>query len=207
MAPLIPGVGLLSLGVLEMKTLLANFFCLVMLTGGTFAQTVATPDGFKGLMLNESTVDDTITALGTPDADKVDSLDVSKLSKWLEPKHKEKVFRKLTYKNRDFSKIELSFLDNKLVMIDLNFAKRYDVKKISNLFAVPFAVLGGPINLPDKPGQMPGGFLATTYPAYYTMVAISDKTFLIANCASEGNGTSPGSVERTRQISRVLEKK
>jgi hypothetical protein len=190
-----------------MTRLFSILFCFLLLASGTLAQTVATPDGFKGLTLNETTLNDAMTALGQPDADKIDSLDVSKISKWLEPKHKEKVFRKLTYKNHDFSKIELSFLDNKLVMIDLDFAKRYDAKNISNLFAVQFALLGGPISLPDKPGQMPGGFLATTFPAYYTMVAISEKTFLLANCASEGRGTSPGTVERTRQISRVLEKK
>jgi hypothetical protein len=148
-----------------------------------------------------------IKALGPPLADKTDSLEVSELSKWLEPKHKEKIFRQLTYKNRDFTKIELSFLDDKLVMIDLKLGKRSEAAKLSNLFAVEFAGLGGRISLPDKPGQMPGGFIATSYPPYYTKVAVSDETFLIANCASEGRGSSPGFVERTRQISRVLERK
>jgi len=186
---------------------LTSIFWVLLLACATHAQAVATPDGFKGLTLDETIITDAIKGLGPPDADRVDSLDVSKLGKWLDPKYKEKIFRKLVYKNDDFSKIELSFLDSKLVMIDLNFAKRYDARKISNLFVVQFALLGGPISLPDKPGQMPGGFWATSFPTYYTMVAISDKTFLIANCASEGRGSSPGSVERVRQISRVLEKK
>ena len=191
----------------EMTRLLTILISLFVTASGICAQAVATPDGFHGLTLNETTRQNVIDALGQPETDKTDSLDGSKLDKWLDAKHKEKIFRQLTYKNRDFTKIELSFLDDKLVMIDLTFGKRFEVQKLSNLFAVEFAGLGGPISLPDKPGQMPGGFLATSYPAYYTKVAISDKTFLIANCASEGGGSSPGRVERTRQISRGLERK
>jgi hypothetical protein len=182
-------------------------FCLSLLTAGTVAQSVASPDGFKALVLNETTIDDAISALGQPDTDKTDSLDVSKIGKGLDAKHKEKIFRKLSYKNSDFSKIELSFLDGKLMMIDLTFKKSYDAEKISNLFAVRFALLGGPAGLPDKPGEYPVGFLATTFPAYYSMVAISERTFLFANCMSGGGGSSPGIVQRTRQITRTLQKK
>ncbi len=190
-----------------MTRVLTFVFCLLLLTCRTFAQAAATPDGFYGLMLNDTTLNDARNALGQAVADKTDSLDVSKLGKWLDAKHKEKIFRQLTYKNRDFTRIELSFLDEKLVMIDLEFAKKYEATKLSTLFAVEFAALGGPISLPDKPGQMPGGFIAMGYPPYYAKVAISDKTFLLANCASQGGGSSPGVVERTRQISRVLERK
>ena len=190
-----------------MKRLLTILISFLFVTSAVIAQAVATPDGFHGLTLNETTVQNVIDALGQPQTDKIGSLDSSKLDKWLDAKHKEKIFRQLTYKNRDFVKIELSFLDDKLVMIDLTFSKTFEVQKLANLFGVEFAGLGGPISLPDKPGQMPGGFIATGWPNYYTKVAVSDKTFLIANCASQGGGSSPGYVERTRQISRLLERK
>lgn len=169
----------------------------------------ATPDGFGGLMIDETTIENTEARLGPADEDKVDSLEVSKLEKWLDAKHKEKIFRQLTYKkNPDFQEMKLSFLDGKLVMIDLTFKKRVDAEKLRGLFRAEFVALGGPINLPDKPGEYPpGGFLTYTYPALYSTVAISDKTFIFVNCASEGRGRSPGRIERTRQISRTLEKK
>jgi hypothetical protein len=190
-----------------MNRSLTILFCLLLLSAKTIAQSVASPNGFQGLALNETTLDDVKKALGNPDTDKTDNLDVSKLGKWLNPKHKEKIFRKLSYKSQEFSKIELSFLDDKLVMIDLTFKKGYDAEKISNLFAIRFALLGGPATLPDNPGQYPVPFIATAFPPYYSLVAISEKTFLFVNCISGGEGSSPGRVERTRQISRALQKK
>lgn len=168
----------------------------------------ANPDGFKSFLLDETTLDQTLKALGPPDDDKIDKLDVSRIGKWLDPKHKEKIFRQVAYrKSPDFFKLELSFLDGKLVMIELEFKKNFQPEKLSKLFAAPFAWLGGPADLPDKPGQYPISFFPTHFPAYYNMVAVSGKTFIFVNCASGGDGRSPGRVERTRQISRVLEKK
>ena len=189
-----------------MNRLPTILFCLLLLSAKIAAQSAASPDGFQGLVLNETTLDDAKKALGLPDTDKTDNLDVSQIGKWLDPKHKEKLFRKLSYKSRELSKIELSFLDDKLVMIDLTFKKGYDAEKVSNLFAVRFALLGGPASLPDKPGQYPASFFATGFPPSYSMVAISEKTFLYANCISGGGGSSPGTVLRTRQISRTLQK-
>src|SRR5207253_9593018 len=83
-------------------------------------------DGFRGLILNQTTAEDAIRILGPPAADKIDRLNVSKLSKWLKAKHTEKIFRQLTFKNiGDFSRIELSFLENKLMAIELECKKSY----------------------------------------------------------------------------------
>jgi hypothetical protein len=169
----------------------------------------ATPDGFMGLSLDATTVEEAVGLLGAPDGEKEDKLDASKLEKWLDAKHKEKIFKQLIYKKSpDFQEIRLSFLDGKLVMIDLVYKKRVNAERLRGLFGADFVTLGGPINLPDKPGEAPkGGFITSSFPDLYSAVAISDKTFIIANCASEGNGRDPGRVERTRQISRTLQKK
>lgn len=169
----------------------------------------ATPDGFMGLSLDATTVEEAVGLLGPPDGEKEDKLEASKLEKWLDAKHKEKIFKQLSYKKSpDFQEIKLSFLDGKLVMIDLVYKKRVNAERLRGLFGAEFVTLGGPISLPDKPGQAPaGGFITYTFPDLYSAVAISDKTFIIANCASEGNGSSPGRIERTRQISRTLQKK
>ena len=97
----------------------------VLLAANALAQSSGPrADGFRGLMLNQTTSEEAVRILGQPAADKTDRLDVAKLSKWLDPKHKEKIFRQLSFKNvGDFSQIHLSFLENKLVMIDLEFKK------------------------------------------------------------------------------------
>lgn len=190
-----------------MKKLLI-FLCLVTCFATNIAQSNnrITPDGFHGLVLNQATAQDAIGLLGQPVADKLGRLEVSKLGRWLEPKHKEKIFRHLTFKKiADFRIIELSFLDDKLMMIELEFSKTIQPEKLENVFGVVFTPLGGPVDLPDKPEQQPRAFFATHYPDFFLAFGVSDQAFLLANCnASQG---VPSNVEKTRQISRALAKK
>ena len=195
-----------------MKKSLALLASLALFTANAFAQgsNSSRADGFRGLILNQTTSEDTARILGQPAADKVDRLDVTKISKWLAPKHKEKVFRQLSFKNvGDFSLIQLSFLENKLVMIDLEFKKSILPGSLNAIFVVEFALIGGqtsPSDLPNEPGKYPVRFIPTYYPFDYNLVGISDKAFIWVDC-STGDVSRPGRVVRTRQISRVLQRK
>ena len=167
-------------------------------------------DGFRGLILNQTTSEEAVRILGQPVTDKTDRLDVAKLSKWLDPKHKEKIFRQLSFKNvGDFSQIHLSFLENKLMMIDLEFKKILFPARLNDLFGLQFAVIGAqgsPSDLPNEPGKYPVRFIPVFYPFNYNLIGISDKTFIWVDC-STGDARTPGKIDRSRQVSRVLEKK
>ena len=183
--------------------------CLTLLVASVFAQSVSRPrpDGFRGLILDETTSKDAIDSLGEPTSDKVDRIEMSKIGKWLDPKHKEKIFRHLTFKKvKDFRTIELSFLDDKLIMIELEYGKSLMPEKLEDSFGVGFAPVGGPADLADEPGQYPPAFSPTQYPSSFTLVGISRRAFIWANCQAWSNG-APRSVVRTRQVSRTLEKK
>lgn len=194
-----------------MKKSLALLASLALLTANALAQgsNSSRADGFRGLILNQTTSEDTARILGQPAADKVDRLDVTKISKWLDPKHKEKIFRQLSFKNvGDFSLIQLSFLENKLMMIELEFKKTILPERLDGIFGVEFAVIGaqsGPSDLPNQPGKYPVRFIPTYYPFDYNLVGISDKTFIWVDCRT-GDVSRPGRVVRTRQISRVLQR-
>ena len=167
-------------------------------------------DGFRGLILNQTTSEEAVRILGQPLTDKTDRLDVAKLSKWLDAKHKEKIFRQLSFKNvGDFSQIHLSFLENKLMMIELEFKKILFPARLNDLFGLEFAVIGaqqGPSDLPNEPGKYPVRFIPVFYPFNYNLIGISDKTFIWVDC-STGDARTPGKIDRSRQVSRVLEKK
>ena len=167
-------------------------------------------DGFRGLILNQTTSEEAVRILGQPVTDKTDRLDLAKLSKWLDPKHKEKIFRQLSFKNvGDFSQIHLSFLDNKLMMIDLEFKKILFPARLNDLFGLEFAVIGvqgSPSDLPNEPGRYPVRFIPVFYPFNYNLIGISDKTFIWADC-STGDARTAGKIDRSRQVSRVLGKK
>ena len=194
-----------------MKRILTLLSSAVLLTANAFAQgSSPRADGFRGLILNQTTSEEALRILGQPVADKTDRLDVEKLSKWLDPKHKEKIFRQLSFKNvGDFSQIHLSFLENKLVMIDLEFKKILFPVRLNDLFGLEFAVIGapqGPSDLPNESGRYPVRFIPLFYPFNYNMIGISEKTFIWVDC-STGDARTPGKIDRSRQISRVLEKK
>ena len=183
----------------------------VLLATNAFAQgNSPRADGFRGLILNQTTSEEAVRILGQPVTDKTDRLDVAKLSKWLDPKHKEKIFRQLSFKNvGDFSQIHLSFLENKLMMIELEFKKILFPARLNDLFGLQFAVIGAqgsPSDLPSEPGKYPVRFIPVLYPFNYNVIGISDKTFIWVDC-STGDARTPGKIDRSRQISRVLEKK
>ena len=192
-------------------TTLALLSWVALIAGNAMAQASGPrADGFRGLILNQTSSEDAIRILGQPAGDKTDRLDLSKISKWLDPKHKEKIFRQLSFKNvGDFSQIQLSFLENKLVMIELTFKKNVAPERVNNIFGVEFATVGGqggPSDLPNEPGKYPVRFVPTLYPFSYNMIGISDKAFVWVDC-STGDARMPGRIERTRQISRLLERK
>ena len=94
-------------------------------------------------------------------------------------------------------------------MIELEFKKEVAPLKLSNLFSVQFVVVGpqsGPFDLPNEPGKYPVRFIPTFYPFSYSMIGISDKAFIWVDC-STGDARTPGKIDRTRQVSRVLERK
>lgn len=164
------------------------------------------PDGFRDLIFTKTTIKEAIDMLGQPTADKVTALDISKVGKWLDAKHKEKIFRQLAFRKvGDFRTMKLSFLDDKLMMIELEFGKNVKPEKLKNVFGVEFAIVGGPSDLPDKPGQYPRPFYATYFPDSFTLVGISDHAFIWANC-SASTGV-PAGVDRVRLVTRTLEKK
>jgi len=192
--------------------ILSSLFCCALIAATSTAQAAngSGADRFRGLTLNQTSSEDAMRILGQPAADKVDRLDASKVSKWLDPKHKEKIFRQLSFKNvGDFSQIQLSFLENKLVMIELAFKKNVAPERVNNIFGVEFTTVGaqgGPSDLPNEPGKYPVRFVPTLYPFSYNMIGISDKAIVWVDC-STGDARTPGRIDRTRQISRVLERK
>jgi hypothetical protein len=187
---------------------LSGLLAILAINGFAQAGNRPRPDGFRGLILNQTTPEEAINILGQPAKDVVDRLEVSELGKWLDAKYREKIFRQLTFKKvGDFHEVQLSFLENKLVMITLDFGKDLEPPKLKNLFGVEFSPVDYGMGLKDKPEEQPRRlFFARSYPSSYTAIAISDNSFIYAKCSSNNIGV-PGRVDKIYQVSRALEKK
>jgi hypothetical protein len=159
-----------------------------------FSQKVASDNNdWNGLILNVSTPDDAINLFGAAVNDKnKQKLEILRAESWLSGKQNERVFRTLTYKNLHNNKsVELSFLDNKLVMISLETPNALkepewidpdELAEIYNADFKPYARKAG------KTRPAPAEFQASapeelskgSYKYWYDMLAVTKQSFIVA---------------------------
>lgn len=148
---------------------------------------VARPDHWRGLVLGESTPEDTMSVFGEPQADKVDRLFIRRIDKWFVPGLRRKTLRKQTYKSmQGFDRVDLYYFEGRLAVIQLDFAKKIDPNALSNIYGLQFAPFSDPHN-----------------PVDYSLVATSDKAVICATVSKVGPGS--GKVRLLQLISRQLE--
>lgn len=212
-----------------MKTLvrISMLLCVVFsLTALSYAleQDHPLPDRWRGLVLDQSTPEDGIRILGKPAKDTTGSISADPINNWLTKRRKEKVFRTLIFnKPEGIDKATLSFLDGKLVMISLDVKKGISPEGLANIYGVPFQPLVDTLALALKPEDFErnqGKVYPKTYPTVYSMVAVSEHSFvnaMISNVPSflgalaesagvpDKPGSFPGRVEFVQLISRTLE--
>ena len=140
-------------------------------------------DGWHGLFLDQSTPENAIDLLGKPISDKLDRLHVHVVDKWVSVKHKEKIFRILTFKKiEEVDQVDLAFLDSKLVMISLNLGalgKNWPVRSLADMFGIGFTA----VKKIPKDGQ-PSDYESTVSSNnlrfsenVYHMVAVSTRSY------------------------------
>lgn len=188
------------------------------------------PDQWHGLILDQSTPDDAVTALGKPAKDQMNQqLRIfGGVSHWLTKRQKEKIFRVLEFKLGDagVQKAFLYFLDDKLVrmMLDLK-SGTVSPNGLSNIYGVSFFPMVGSMDLAmysRNYEQNQGKIYPKTYPTVYYLVAVSERSFvsvMIGNVPSmfgalgksmgvpDEPNSFPGKVEYVDLISRTLENK
>lgn len=183
----------------------------------------ARPDRWHGLTLDQSTPEDAVRILGKPSGDETDRVRIHGVDVWITPRHKQKIFRRLTYRNvEEAKKVELSFLDGKLAMVAL----AYDTNKrtagsLGDTCGSDF-VLVERIPKGTRPADYEGQKESTipkVYPTLYGMLTVSPSSIVVAGVQNASLTASlkdltrkptrqlfPGSVIIMEIISRRLEK-
>jgi len=151
-------------------------------------------DGWHGLFLDQSTPEDAIHLLGKPIRDKLDRLHIHVVDKWVSAKHKQRLFRVLTFKKIErVDQVDLAFLDGKLVMISLNLGilgKNWPVRSLTDMFGIGFTA----VKKIPKDGQ-PSDYESTVSSNnlrfsenVYRMVAVSTRSYFYAYVADQNFG-------------------
>ncbi|MGE0131863.1 MAG: hypothetical protein AB7U82_27585 [Blastocatellales bacterium] len=204
--------------------MIKSVVCVVLCISFALAQEGAKLDRWRGLVIDEATPEAAIEALGKPSSDKVDRLRVFDVdSKWISKRIEQKIFRRLEFKADGVDKATLSFLDNKLVMIELDPKDKPDASALARIYGIDFLPRISGFQLAVNPRdyeRREGRIYPKIYPSVFSIVAVTDRVFvgvLISNAgfgaALRGSagipdaGAMPGKVERIQIISRRLENK
>jgi hypothetical protein len=173
------------------------------------AQDKPLPDRWHGLILDQSTVDDALKALGKTSSDKT-----------IGPK--DKAFRVVTFKKvAGMNEAKLMFRDDKLVSIGLQPAKRIEARALPNIYGIEFDVQVSGIEEAVNPKdyeRSQGKVYPKTYPAMYFLNAVTERSTIrcvIANnslgsiigqtAGVRDNNGFPGRVSLIQLNSRVLD--
>jgi hypothetical protein len=162
------------------------------------------PDSWQSLTLDQSTPGDAVHTLGQPVSDKSDRLHIYNIDAWITPKHKQKIFRVLTYeKVGDAKKVRLSFLDNKLVRIFIVYAERkFPAKDLKERFGVDFVLVDGKVPSGSDPLKYEGRTevpVTEGYPAAYEEVEHAVEAVRVSCVeALRYSGDDPEILERLR---------
>ena len=193
-------------GIKDLMRLLAqfSFLALVFVYASTSMaqQPTAQADGWRGLVIDVSTADDAIRVLGKLKSDKSgQSLQLIQVDKWLPgAKYNQKVFRRLTFKKPDgFDEAQLSFLNDKLVLIDLTPRTGeepdwIDPDELTEMFNTDFTYSEWhfgkklpPLVEFEKSDSTP----PKKFAEIYHMIAVTDQSFVVAGVNNiESRGTS-----------------
>src|SRR5215204_1744899 len=142
------------------------------------------PHKWRGMMLGESTPEDSVKAFGEPTSDKIDKLTVYRIQSWLAKKTSQKIFRVLEFKKLEgIDKAKLYYLDEKLVAIDLDLKKSIPPAALSNIYGIDFQPIVGAADIAFRPRDYEtsqGRVYPKTYPVVYSMVATAQRSFVAA---------------------------
>jgi len=168
--------------------------CVVVFTVNILAlQTTATfkADRWRGLLLDQSSPEEAIKALGQPAEDKTDRLHIRNLDKWLSPRQEQKAFRILIYKTVDEAKkVELDFADNKLVRIHFDYDdQKFLAKELSPRIGTDFVLVERGVPANSSPAMYEGqkeAIVPKIYPTFYYLVSVQHQSFVSAYVAGKG---------------------
>ncbi len=179
------------------------------------AERPESPDTWSGLMLDESTVEDAVAALGEPRKDRQDQKLTTTIAGWLD---RESRFRKLEYRKvAGVDRAYLYFLDDYLKVIELDLKEPFLAVKLPLYYDLRYYFQDDTgILRPDPFDYGMEGYQKGKFPTTFHLVGIGDTSILVALIAHQGASRMlyeqtgmrtevPGSVQVIQLVSRLLQ--
>lgn len=138
----------------------------------------------RGLVLNQTTPEQAISFLGTAKVDQIGRLKVQTIERWVTPRRNEKIFRQLSFeKAKGLKRIDLSFLDGKLVLIHFRLDKKIPAKNLPLIYGKLFLPvvnnLARDLRVSDYE-KYKGHVEVASFPRTYYLIAATKSSFISA---------------------------
>lgn len=155
-------------------------------------------DRWRGLELGTSSPMDALGSLGQPDSDKLDRLSILQFSDLIRSVQQEKVFRRLRFKDVEgFREVELSFWQDKLVVIDLRPLEGIPSANLPALYGIEFVAFNSDLLALDKYEAVEG--------SRYWLLATYEGHFMAASARAEtGQTVEQGTADRIQLVSKLV---
>ncbi len=161
---------------------------------------------------------------GEPESDKPDRLFIYRVDKWFQPGLNKKVLQKQSFRKIESSdRVDLYYKADKLVVIQIDFAKQPPPTALQDIYGLEFVPYVGGLDegwLPNDYERHKGRVYPKTYPDSYVLVAVAPSSVVPALIDNVGFGSMlkqsmgvrdvagggfPGKVRMIQLLSRTLE--
>ena len=139
------------------------------------------PDNWRGLTLNESTVEDATAALGDPDKVKENQKFRTPVNPWLD--------KSARYTTLEFKKVsgikraKLYFQENTLKVVEIELKEKINPDSLSQAYGLDFTPRVPKMNLafsPENYERQAGKIYPKQYPRQYHLIAVSERAYVVA---------------------------
>lgn len=183
------------------------------------------PDRWRGLILDHAGPKDAVAMFGEAESDKPDRLFIYQVNKWFQPGLNKKNLRKQSFRKVDgFDRVDLYYKDDRLVVIQIDFAKQPPPPTaLQNIYGLEFVPYVSGLDegwFPNDYERHKGRVYPKIYPDVYGLVAVAPRSVVSALVSNLGLGSMlkqsmgvrdiagggfPGKIHMIQLISRTLE--
>ncbi len=182
-----------------------------------FLVSAQSPNTWRGLTLDKTTIKDAVAVLGKPSKRKEKQKLRTQVNDWLDKSHR---YTKLEFKKPDgLDKVTLYFLDGTLRVIDLDLKEKINPNSLEGAYGLGFVPKVSGIEVafnPEDYERNQGKIYPKNYPVIYRLIGVAERAYVVATIGNSSFGSImkdlggisdqsyPGKVEGIQLISTTL---
>ena len=199
---------------MKIKTMILAVVAVLLL----LSVSAQSPDSWRGLTLDKTTIEDAVAVLGEPSKRKEKQNLRTQVNDWLDKSNR---YTKLEFKKpQGLDKVTLYFLDGTLRVIDIDLKQKINPNSLEAAYGLGFVPKVSGIEIAFSPQDYErnqGKVYPKNYPVTYRLIGVAERAYVVATVGNSSFGSMmkvlggipdqsyPGKVEGIQLISTTLQ--